>query len=388
MVDVVGYIWLCLWVITIIALAARVVYIVCLNIKTRQELLIQKQLTGDNMTIYIDVDGPLANFNQGFHDWYTQNTDVFKPKTWGIAQDLGITDEKMQQVLAAAPKEFWNGLEIQSWARSLVYWTDQSFPRGSKINTLSTAKGGEAIVGKRMWLSREFPCFIKEFHFVDNHEDKVNYCTSSEDVLIDDKVSSCREWRERGGFAILFRNHWNDADFWGGVQIDVRKTNWGSHTMRFMIKKAYDVHVATRPKAIRPFPISPKFVEPAAKVDEPVLVNEGRSFYLKMQEKHGDKTEAQERKDTPVFSGFLNYFPDAVREVARLSRIGNDQHNPGKPLHWDRSKSGDELDALSRHLMQVGTVDTDGVLHSTKVAWRAMANLQKELETNLEKEDN
>ena len=90
---------------------------------------------------------------------------------------------------------------------------------------------------------------------------------------------------------------------------------------------------------------------------------------------------AQERKATPIFSGFLNYFPDAVCEIARLSQIGNDQHNPDQPLHWDRSKSGDEADALSRHLLQSGTMDDDGVLHSTKVAWRAMALLQKELET-------
>lgn len=89
---------------------------------------------------------------------------------------------------------------------------------------------------------------------------------------------------------------------------------------------------------------------------------------------------AQKRKDTPVFSGVLMYFPLAIAEVARTSKAGNDQHNPNKPLHWDRSKSGDELDALTRHLMEAGTIDTDGIRHSAKVAWRALANLQKELE--------
>lgn len=91
-------------------------------------------------------------------------------------------------------------------------------------------------------------------------------------------------------------------------------------------------------------------------------------------------SEAQSRKDTPVFSGVLQYFPKALAEVARVSRIGNEQHNPGSPLHWDRSKSGDELDALTRHLMDAGTLDTDGTRHSAKVAWRALANLEKELE--------
>ena len=91
-------------------------------------------------------------------------------------------------------------------------------------------------------------------------------------------------------------------------------------------------------------------------------------------------TDAKERKDTPVFSGVLKYFPLALAEVARTSKAGNDQHNPGKSLRWTRSKSGDELGALARHLLEAGTIDTDGIRHSAKVAWRALANLEKELE--------
>jgi hypothetical protein len=87
-----------------------------------------------------------------------------------------------------------------------------------------------------------------------------------------------------------------------------------------------------------------------------------------------------ERKERPVYSGVLRYFPLALMEVARTSYLGNEQHNPGQPLHWDRSKSTDEADALVRHLLQAGEVDTDGVRHSAKVAWRALALLEKELE--------
>lgn len=90
--------------------------------------------------------------------------------------------------------------------------------------------------------------------------------------------------------------------------------------------------------------------------------------------------DAAGRKAVPLMSGCLDYFPDALAAVAATSRAGNDQHNPGKPIRWDRSKSGDEADALSRHLLQRGTVDTDGIRHSAKVAWRALALLQKELE--------
>ena len=96
-------------------------------------------------------------------------------------------------------------------------------------------------------------------------------------------------------------------------------------------------------------------------------------------------TDAKARKAIPVFSGFIAYFPLAIAAVAELSRIGNDQHNPGKPLHWDRTKSQDELDALMRHLVDVATegdtaTDTDGVLHLAKLSWRSLAALQKALE--------
>ena len=90
--------------------------------------------------------------------------------------------------------------------------------------------------------------------------------------------------------------------------------------------------------------------------------------------------EAQKRKDTPVYSGVLKYFPLALQEVARVSKAGNDQHHKGQPLHWDKSKSTDEADALVRHLLEAGTFDTDGQRHTAKVAWRALALLERELE--------
>lgn len=90
--------------------------------------------------------------------------------------------------------------------------------------------------------------------------------------------------------------------------------------------------------------------------------------------------DAQSRKAIPIATGVLDYFPDAIAEVAHTSFVGNEQHNPGTPLHWDRAKSTDEADCLIRHFMQRGTVDTDGVRHSAKLAWRALALLQKELE--------
>lgn len=89
---------------------------------------------------------------------------------------------------------------------------------------------------------------------------------------------------------------------------------------------------------------------------------------------------ATERKQRPLATGVLDYFPDALMEVAHCSWVGNNQHNPGQPLHWAKEKSTDEPDALLRHLKDRGTMDSDGVRHSAKVAWRALAMLQREIE--------
>lgn len=86
------------------------------------------------------------------------------------------------------------------------------------------------------------------------------------------------------------------------------------------------------------------------------------------------------RKDFPIYTGVVKYFPDALMEVSKISRIGNEQHHPGEPLHWDKSKSTDHLDALMRHLLEADKLDDDGCLHLAKVAWRALAALQHKLE--------
>ena len=96
-------------------------------------------------------------------------------------------------------------------------------------------------------------------------------------------------------------------------------------------------------------------------------------------------TDAQERKQIPITTGVLDYFPLAIAEVAKCSKAGNDQHHPGEPLFWDKTKSTDHADCIGRHLIDRGKFDTDGQRHSAKLAWRALALLQLELEEETKK---
>ena len=91
-------------------------------------------------------------------------------------------------------------------------------------------------------------------------------------------------------------------------------------------------------------------------------------------------TEPALRKTYPIATGVLDYFPDALVAIAHISHAGNEQHNPGQPLHWARGKSADEADTMIRHFLQRGSRDSDGLRHTAKMAWRALALLQKEIE--------
>ena len=91
-------------------------------------------------------------------------------------------------------------------------------------------------------------------------------------------------------------------------------------------------------------------------------------------------TDKAARKNVPMARGLLDYFPNALAAVAEVSRVANEQHNPGEEMHWARGKSNDHADCIIRHLVDRGTLDDDNLRHSAKVAWRALALLEEELE--------
>ncbi len=64
-------------------------------------------------------------------------------------------------------------------------------------------------------------------------------------------------------------------------------------------------------------------------------------------------SDSAERKEIPIVSGCLDYFPAALAGVARVSKAGNDRHNPGQPLHHARGKSTDHADCVVRHLIDL-----------------------------------
>lgn len=99
-------------------------------------------------------------------------------------------------------------------------------------------------------------------------------------------------------------------------------------------------------------------------------------------------TDSNERKEYPIFRGVLRYFPAALAGVARISKAGNDKHNPGEELHHARSKSPDHCDCIIRHLIDLQDkiaelertnnqdLSRDICAEASQLAWRALAYSQ------------
>lgn len=100
-------------------------------------------------------------------------------------------------------------------------------------------------------------------------------------------------------------------------------------------------------------------------------------------------TDDKERKALPIWDGVIMYFPDVWAEVAKVSKAGNDQHNPGQPLHWARGKSTDQMNTAFRHMLDRGNGvhfnemgNGTKVRHLAQAIWRLAAQLQLDIEAD------
>lgn len=129
-------------------------------------------------------------------------------------------------------------------------------------------------------------------------------------------------------------------------------------------KKTAPMHPETPEHAVAPLPAAPvAHSEPDRRVSLP--------------------DDAKARLEYPMADGLLDYFPNALAEVSRLSYAATQQHHPDQEMHWDRSKSTDHRNKIMRHLVDTGKLDDKGMRHSAMVAWRALALLQEEMERDL-----
>ena len=92
--------------------------------------------------------------------------------------------------------------------------------------------------------------------------------------------------------------------------------------------------------------------------------------------------DAATRKRYPLAEGLFDYFSNALVRVSHVSWVGNEQHNPGQPLHWARGKSKDQRDCALRHFVEFDPTDFSPESEEAGAAlcWRVLAAYELFLE--------
>ena len=85
------------------------------------------------------------------------------------------------------------------------------------------------------------------------------------------------------------------------------------------------------------------------------------------------------RQQYPLWDGLFAYFPAALCEVARWSKVGGAKWNEDE-VRWVRESSTDHENKILRHLLDYDQVDENGFIEAVALAWRALALCQTELE--------
>jgi 5'(3')-deoxyribonucleotidase len=270
--------------------------------------------------IFIDLDGVLDDFVRGAFTAFGRPLDAetLANVRWNFWGMLGCDNETELWDVIDCTTGFWESLVPYPWASDLVAAAEEV---GTVRLLSSPSKDPMCLAGKKRWVNTHFPA-LRLLPFGEKE-----LLAKPGRILIDDNDGNCEKWRAAGGIAILFPQPWNNN---------------------------------------REFTVDPlgHVLEQLAIVTDPAHADTGSVF----------PSESKSRKKIPLCTGVLDYFPDALFAVCEVSRKGSEQHHPGEPIHWDKSKSSDEADALLRHLIDRGKLDSDGMRHSAKVAWRGLCD--------------
>lgn len=299
------------------------------------------------MRIGIDVDDVVADLHTAWLARYNQaHGTLWTPEDmtqWDFENDLGCTTEELAKFLT--PDIYHVVKPIHGAYAAVEALRDM----GHEVHFVTSCRDEAMFEAKYDWLDRhEFLIDSSCVWPVGSWTTHTTKATVPVDLLVDDSIE-------------------NVTTFPKAAYLVTRPHNRNHLCTRKRVRELMDVVPLVRHLPVAPVPV-------------PAVPDADTVQAIELAVKPVLSSDWQARKDTPLCRGVLDYFPNALAEIARLSIQGNKQHNLTGELRWSRNKSTDHADCIIRHLADRGTADTDGMRHSTKLAWRALALLEEELE--------
>jgi 5'(3')-deoxyribonucleotidase len=158
------------------------------------------------MKVYLDQDGPIANFVKGAFDLFDKEVpDVWPQNEWNIENIIGVSKKDFWKKIDNAGYSFWANLEKPSYFNDLIKLVNDIDPKFHIIT--SPARNPDSVKGKMIWLQNSFSWNFRRFIFISS--ESKHHFAGPDRILIDDKPSNIEEWIAAGGTGILFPAVWN-----------------------------------------------------------------------------------------------------------------------------------------------------------------------------------
>lgn len=157
-----------------------------------------------SLLIFLDLDGVLADFSNGFCQWHGLPEVPPKHQTsWpGICDHAGLSMAGLERSLRQASSTFWANLPVYPWAQELVSFLDSL----DDVRIMTAAVASEdCVAGKLRWLYQHFPDLAPRTIFC---REKFLLARSGV-ILIDDHDEQIDRFVAAGGFGISFPQPWN-----------------------------------------------------------------------------------------------------------------------------------------------------------------------------------
>ena len=150
------------------------------------------------MTLYLDMDGVLADFFKGLEQFYNV-------KHWKQIQD------KEKSIQALAGTDFFNTLDVFETSQELVDFAKSTGDWGICSSPLRGDRDNSAY-WKRVWLTeKQFLPEVNKLIFTGQKENfAVDKIDGTPNILVDDKPSNIKRWNEAGGIGIRYQANEDD----------------------------------------------------------------------------------------------------------------------------------------------------------------------------------
>lgn len=168
-------------------------------------------------TVFLDVDGVLANFRKGIHDAFNKPYNYSTlSKKWLFWDDW--PDVTFKMVNAACTINFWANLEWMHDGRDILEIILDKFSINQIYLLTTPMPNVESPTGRWIWIRDNLPKFYKRTIITQAPK---SLLARPNTLLIDDKSKNIDEFLKAGGYGLLVPRAWNYTYLYADKTVEI-----------------------------------------------------------------------------------------------------------------------------------------------------------------------